>query len=571
MAIDGIGSPGFVPAPPPADISPVEAPPSPPAVASEPEPSPAVGFSGESGFDTGAPRVAPAPAVPPPPAVEPRPVSPDAAPASTPAIAAHAGRSGFEASPPPAPGATPPATAPAPQPAAAERPAEPAEMSRVEQGRAAVREAQQRLLPNLVPSPAALGAVVPGEGRGLEAGFNVGVASGSISAQTAPESAQPGQDPRVNVQVRTELAGGGALGVPFVAGVEGSLGGRMTTQLELPPRDFAAMRAGERPFPDLQDPRTLPEGATATLQSEFTTNVGGRFRPPRGPAGGLRIEETRAQGRALQVQREGDLVTVTGGDTQSRESRVTGSLRGTPLPVQASGERELRTTAGGERRQFDVSTEQGRADYQAYLREQLTPPLVPGTESGPITRVDLQQRGAITTPRFLPVAGSLEFNRTEASLQALPDGGTELQARHNGATLSRIQRPGVDGGPPTTETGFRLNGVSPQEQRAFRDVLGLGRADRFGPGMPGSTGVDLRVTPEGLGRMQGLIRDTFPPERLAQMHGHERALMQDLLAARTPDDAARAMLFARSGTVLSTFQKLHGATGGQRAIPFEVR
>ncbi|MCU0701259.1 MAG: hypothetical protein MUC96_32515 [Myxococcaceae bacterium] len=567
MAIDGIGSPGFVPAPPPADISPVEAPPSPPDVGNEPAPSPAVGFSGESGFDTGAAPVAPA--VAPPPRVEPRPVTAEDAPSQAPAVAAHAGRSDFEARPPPAPAVTPPpAPGPAPQPAAAERPAE---VSRVEQGRAAVREAQQRLLPNLVPSPAALGAVVPGEGRGLEAGFNVGVASGSISAQTAPESAQPGQEPRVNVQVRTELAGGGALGVPFVAGVEGSLGGRMTTQLELPPRDFAAMRAGERPFPDLQDPRTLPEGATATLQSEFTTNVGGRFRPPRGPAGGLRIEETRAQGRALQVQREGDLVTVTGGDTQSRESRVTGSLRGTPLPAQVSGERELRTTAEGERRQFDVSTEQGRADYQAYLREQLTPPLVPGAEGGPVTRVDLQQRGALTTPRFLPVAGSLEFNRTEASLRALPEGGTELQARHNGATMSRIQRPGVDGGPPTTETGFRLNGVSPHEQRAFRDVLGLGRADRFGPGMPGSTGVDLRVTPEGLGRMQGLIRDTFPPERLAQMHGNERALMQDLLAARTPDDAARAMLFARSGTVLSTFQKLRGATGGQRAIPFEVR
>jgi hypothetical protein len=444
-------------------------------------------------------------------------------------------------------------------------------VSRLEQGRAQLREAQQRLLPNLVPSPAALGAVVPGEGRGLEAGFNVGVATGSISAQTAPASALPGQEPRVAVQVRTELAAGGTLGVPFVAGVEGSLGGRMTTQLELPPKDFAAMRAGERPFPDLNDPRTLPEGATATLQSEFTTNVGGRARLPRGPVGGLRVEETQARGRALEVQREGDLVTVTGGDTRSRESRVTGSLRGTPLPVQASGERELRTTTGGERRQFDVSTEQGRADYQAYLREQLTPPLTPGTGEAPITRVDLQQRGTVTTPRFLPVAASLDLNRTDASLLALPDGGTALQARHNDATMSRIQRPGVDGGPPTTETGFRLNNVSPQDQRAFRDVLGLTRADRFGPGMPGSIGVDLRLTPESLGQMQGLIRDTFPPERLAQMHGHEQALMRDLLAARTPDDAARAMLFARSGTVLSTFQKLRGATGMQRAIPFQVQ
>lgn len=555
MSIEGIGSAHITPIQPPEDVGPIQPPASAPEV--EPAPSP-TGFSDESSFES-----APAQVAPPPPPVVATPVAP-APPAPTaedrpanPAISAHAGRSEFEAAPA------------APRP---EAPAQAPEVGRIEQGRVALREAQQRLLPSLVPSPSALGAVVPGEGRGFEAGLDVGVASGSISAQTAPASAAPGEDPRVTVQVRTELNGGGTLGVPFVAGVEGSLGGRMTTQLELPPRDFAAMRAGERPFPDVNDPRTLPEGARATLQSEFTTNVGGRARLPRGPVGGLRVEETVAQGRALQVEREGNLVTVSGGDTRSQESRVTGSLRGTPLPVSATGERELRTTTAGDRRQFDVSTEQGRADYQAYLREQLTPPLTPGAaESGPITRVDLQQRGALTTPRFLPIAGSLEFNRSEASFQVRPDGATELQARHNDATMSTLRRPGVDGGSETTETGFRLNNVSPRDQMAFRQALGMTRADRFGPGLPGSTGVDLRITPEGLERMQSLIRDTYPPERLAGMHGHEQALMRDLLAAQRPEDAARAMLFARSGTVLSTFQKLTGATAHRRSIPFEVR
>jgi hypothetical protein len=83
----------------------------------------------------------------------------------------------------------------------------------------------------------------------------------------------------------------------------------------------------------------------------------------------------------------------------------------------------------GDRRQFDVSTEQGRADSQAYLREQLTPPLIPGAaESGPITRVDLQQRGALTTPRFLPIATG-----ARALWRWIP---FEVRRRHRGARHS---------------------------------------------------------------------------------------------------------------------------------------
>lgn len=439
----------------------------------------------------------------------------------------------------------------------------------IDRGAGAVRTAQQQLLPSLVPTPSMLGRVVPDPGRGIEAGLNVGAASGAISAQTAPVSQQPGQDPRVNVQVQTELALGGTFGVPFAAGIEGSLGGRITTQLDLSPGDFAAMRSGARPFPDLNDPRTLPEGATATLQSEFTTNTGGRMITPRAPTGSVRFESTSALGSQLQLQRTGDQVTVTGGRTLSNEERTTVGLRVLPampgLPLVA--ETQLRQSSIGETRTFDVSNEQGRQDYQAYLRAQLTPPRTNDGAPNPVTRLELQQRGAISTPRFLPVATSWELTRSEASFQVNPDGSTELQARHNDVTMST--RTDAQG---QRETWLRFNGVNPRDQLQYRNLFGLTRADRRGPGMPGQTGVEVSFNQEQLGQLQQLIRDTYPAQRLEQMQpGQERRLMEQVLAARTPEDAARAMLFARPGLVLKTFGMLGAATAFQRPIPGSIR
>ncbi len=449
----------------------------------------------------------------------------------------------------------------------------------VERTQAFVREKQRELLPSLIPGPTSLQRLVPNEGRSFSAGVNAGVVQLNGTGTTAPVSAEPGKDPRVNVEVRTELNAGPQAQIPFVAGAGVTIGGAVTTQLQIPPNDFRAMRAGEKPFPDVMDPRTLPDNSEATIRAEFTSNVmmGSRLPGP-GLISGFNDTGTQSHGRAVNIERNGNTVTVTAGDTAALQRSL--ALRTKLAPgAELSASTELRNSQGLERRQFDVSTEQGRRDYQQFVRDSLSPrppdpaaqPLeLPRTSEQPLEqRLEVQQRTAIATPGFLPFQASFELSRTEVErTQRRNDQGTEIQtrARADDVTLSSQTQLNHQGEVVSQEAAVRFNNLHPATASYLREAFGQDPAQ--GP----RDSVELRLNRESLTSLQDRLRQAYPENRRPHLPPPQRALVDGLLAARSPEQAAAQLLRMRNGSWAGeTLLGARAAHPQRLPLPGEVR
>ena len=279
--------------------------------------------------------------------------------------------------------------------------------------RAEEQSIRQRVENQILAGAAAPTSSLPGNGRERETELRAGVAGAREQVTVSQPRVEPGNtQPTQQIEVQREATVGLNPSLPFRK-LEGgaNAGVAASAQFNMTSADVEAIRRGDRPMPDLNDPRTLPVGSSATLRAETQTSTaaGGAFRGV-----GMYQQTTQSQGQQVQVERlSEDRVRVSTGPTRGERTETEG--RHTLAPLSAvTGEQNLRLSQTTGSREFDISTPEGRTAYQQHLAQSLQPN---AGQTGPVSEatIEAQKRvGAAACPsrlRASPATGRFPARR----------------------------------------------------------------------------------------------------------------------------------------------------------------
>ena len=414
------------------------------------------------------------------------------------------------------------------------------------------QQVEQRILAGAVTPTGSL----PDNGRQRETELRAGVAGARQQVTVGQPHVEPGgTQPRQQVEVQREATVGLNPSLPFRK-LEGGANTGVTAnaQFNMTSADVEAIRRGDRPMPDLNDPRTLPVGSSATLRAETqqSTAGGAGFRGV-----GVYQQNTQSQGQQVQVERlSEERVRVSSGPTRGERTETEGRHMLAPLGA-VTGEQNLRLSQTTGSREFDISTPEGRTAYQQHVAQSLQPN---GTTTGPVSEATLEANNRVAGGFRLSVPfarlgnnGELASQEVSATYRATEEGGVQrdVRARMDDVAMNstRTFRPDGTEDPSAARTTVTLNNLNANDARNLR--FAFGQTDRVPIGRTNSA--ELQITPQSLGDLQGRIRDRFGGDAgVANMGAsRERAFYQAMLGAQSPEDAARVMMQTRHAGYLN--------------------
>lgn len=159
---------------------------------------------------------------------------------------------------------------------------------------------------------------------------------------------------------------------PFKFTADGEIGFRFTAEFIVSEDDAAAIESGERPLPNPFEPETIPVGGRVLIRGQSLTSLffeaGYQFTS----VGGSR---TDLEGTAIGVERIDETrVRVYVGPTAAVERELFVGLRNPAVRFGLGNETE-HSVAELRVAEFDLSTPEGRAAYDAFLRTGELPPV----------------------------------------------------------------------------------------------------------------------------------------------------------------------------------------------------
>jgi hypothetical protein len=286
------------------------------------------------------------------------------------------------------------------------------------------------------------------------------------------------------------------------AGVEFST--TQTQTVRVPEGEWDAIESGAVPYPNPYDPASIPVGGSVTTNSEdargteFNASYGG-FSASSG------LEET--EGVSVQVERvNDDIVRVTSGPTSTFEATDGVGIDVGVVSANAGVSRTLED-AKLNTVEFDISTAEGRAAYDAYIATgQLPAPNTPGvTDVTQTHRVSYEQSVELGLSVFgFDLSGEFEGSSAETVLTTHEDGSSDQVSTVDGSgyviTATSHFPPGSDESDSLSYT-LKLENVSPEFVGNLNQVYGE-------EGVPeGAQDVTLTFTPGDIEELQELARE----------------------------------------------------------------
>lgn len=396
----------------------------------------------------------------------------------------------------------------------------------------------------------------------------------------------PDQQGRIPTQITLTSEQGFALGGEASRGTV-ALGGSLQSgeresiryQLNLTPQQLSAIQDGTAPLPNPADPASIPPGASILSTSEnFQSNS---FNATWGGIG-VESKQQSTQGLSFGVTRlesDPNIVRITTGPqevvSQSLELGASFSIGDARFKAALGSNRSL-TDRSTQSTDIDISTPQGQAAYQDFLRTGQLPPVSPPAVTNHQSIETIAYRQDLTagvTAGPLRVGGQLWDVNGELTIQRGPD-GTNYTYTGDARSDNRLETSWTVDAQGQTHMGDTTLTLGNQQPGFLERLLGGSRPVDPLLGQLGHTQgadqVQLHLTPQGMQELRAgalhYARETATqhyafPEDIRQMasdpnvsdeawlaaaqphisSGNLDPITDGLLQAQTPQDIARAI------------------------------